>query len=196
MPAKQAPDYTFWLPKKEVAKLLDVSTKSVEKFHALGKLHAVNWRRPSGGPKIMVYDPVTVEALRTARTYQPPAAGVVVTSAPASCENPANPPKNSENREENLLDSESDGRRILQFFRSIIDAPAGQKLLGTSETPEKPKNDKPEVPICERVYLTVREAAVYLGWPERQVRALISTGELPARKVGHTRVRRRDLDAL
>ena len=170
------PDYSFWLPKKEVAKLLGVSTKTVEKFHADGKLQGVEWRRPSGGPKIMVYHPDSVEKLRAERFYTPPVAFV----APAST---------GESGMEIAKQSSalSSPQNMLALLSAVFTA-GSQKLLE--------KSRKPEVPIGERVYLTVREAAAYLGWPEQQVRQIIAKGDLPARWEGHTRVRRRDLDKL
>jgi len=176
--AQQSPDYSFWIGKKEAAEMLQVSTKSVEKFHADGKIHGVSWRRPSGGPRIMVYHPGDIETLRTERLHTPAAAFIMPATGVANTDNlPA---------ENGVL--EMDGARILQLLGAL-----SQKLL---EGSQKSKNSKPEVPIASRVLLTVREAAAYVGAPEYQVRAEIAAGRLYARKEGFTRVRRTDLDKL
>lgn len=76
--------------------------------------------------------------------------------------------------------------------RSALPQLAASSTPASGPAPESRPFDA--VPPCVR--LTVKEAAAYLRIPEQQVRALIASGKLPAEKVGHTRVRRRDLDAL
>jgi excisionase family DNA binding protein len=207
MPAKsqkQQPDYSQWPTKEQVAAALDCSTKTVEAFASQGKLQSARWRRPTGGPKISVYHPVDVENLRRERFPGTEPAFVMPAPVPDSPK-PANDSEKSENVEENGIDdATADGDIILRMFRAWLnqegprhsqpgsqERAASQKLLETSQ-----KSRKPEVPIQDRVYLTVREAAAYAGLPERHLRKLIASGEMLARKEGHTRVRRAELDKL
>lgn len=181
MPAnsqKRAPDYGQWLSKQQVATILDVSTKTVEKFTEEGKLQTAHWRRPSGGPKISVYHPADVEALRKERF--PGTTSTFVMPAPAAV---------SELREAPGKSAKPDGARLVALLQTLLET-GSQKLLGTAHS------RKPEVPLEHRVYLTVREAAAYLGRPERHVRTLIAEGKLQANKEGHTRVRRLDLEKV
>lgn len=45
-------------------------------------------------------------------------------------------------------------------------------------------------------FLTVEEAAVYIGLPCAELDRLVKSGELPGRKAGRWYIRRRDLDKL
>ncbi|MEI9971065.1 MAG: helix-turn-helix domain-containing protein [Ignavibacteriota bacterium] len=184
---KTAPDYEFWLDKKTAAGILGVSTKSVEKFHADGELQAVSWRRPSGGPRIMVYHPGDVETLRAKRSYTPPTAFVMPS------ENSRN---NSEKGEESRFDLERDSAHILRVLKAIIETAGGQNLLEPSSQKVADKPSRAHVEIKDRVYLTIAEASMYMGKPQRKIRDLIASGRLAADHDGYTRVRRRDLDAL
>jgi len=187
--SQNQPDYSQWLTKQQAADVLDVSTKTIEAFAESGKLQTTRWRRPSGGPKISVYHPADVETLRRERF--PDAESPFVMPAPASF--PPMPRTVSQKSENGTNDIRIDGRAnaaMLQLLRNLLNSPGSQKLLEASE------KRKPEVPLHHRVYLTVREAAAYLGRPERHIRAMIQSGELPANTAGHTRVRRRDLDGL
>jgi excisionase family DNA binding protein len=172
---EQQPDFSEWLTKQQVATLLECSTKSVEKFAQEGKLHTTHWRRPGGGPKIAVYHPGDVERLRAARVGDP-----FVMPAPVNSQQSAN-----------LSEKEPQESRILRLFAAILQDAKSQKLLEPSK-----KSRKPEVPIKDRVYLTMQEAAAYAGLPERRLRRLVADGKLPADREGHMRVRRTDLDKL
>ncbi len=186
----QHPDYSQWPTKEQAAAILDCSTKSVEKFTAGGKLQAAMWRRPSGGPKIAVYHPVDVERLRRERF--PEAKSVFTLPAPSASENSACESSETSEREASGL-AAVDATCVVQLLGALLEAHS-QRLLGTAENAGKSR--KPAVPIQCRVYLTVTEAAAYAGLPEKQVRVLIAVGSLPARRIGHTRVLRADLDEL
>lgn len=212
MQASQAtvstPDFSSWLPKKKVADILNVSTKTIEKYHADGKIEGVSWSRPSGVP-IMVYPPEDVERLRKAREYVPVVLAAV--PAPAGAKGESLSPQSSLASQDSGGWPEAEMRRALGLLLSVLQGlavnpklllPVGAKGENASHEASQPsqvaapKPAKPQVEVRDRVYLTVPEAALYLGWPERQVRAAIAGGVLPARREGHTRVRRRDLDAL
>ena len=61
-----------------------------------------------------------------------------------------------------------------------------------TETANPTDRDKPEQPA----FHTVRETALYLRLCEKQVRRLISRGELPAYRFGAAlRIKKQDIDA-
>jgi excisionase family DNA binding protein len=191
MSQKQAFDYSQWPTKDQVAAILDVSTKTVETLCKQGKLQSSFWRRPSGGPKITVYHPAEVESERRLRFPDAPSAFVMPALAPSG----SSEKMVAEVSQRSGSDSQNAQNAILALLQAAL-GPRSQMLLETSGKASETSGKKPYTPVESRVYLTVREAATYLGWPEGQVRGAIAGGELAARKVGHTRVRRRDLDAL
>src|SRR4051794_37979337 len=75
--AKSQPDYSQWPTKQQAAAILDCSTKTVETFADERKLNAVLWKRPTGGPRIMVYHPGDVEVLRRERNPDSPSTFVM-----------------------------------------------------------------------------------------------------------------------
>jgi excisionase family DNA binding protein len=196
---KEDLDLSHWLPKKEVAGILNVSTKSVEKFYQDGKIQGRRWLRPSGRARIMVYHPADVEALRKAREYHPPFMVRTAPPTPASASGLTAYPSSPARVEEMAA---SFAASIAQAIRAALqEGPKQQpaqgappKLLGDGKKKQRPA--KPWVEIKDRVYLTVREASAYLGWPQTQVRAAIAAGKLEALGEGYMRVRRRDLDLL
>jgi excisionase family DNA binding protein len=187
--AKPQHDFSQWPTKQQAADILQISTKSVETLANEGKLQSIRWRRPTGGPKIAVYHPVDVETQRIERF--PDSASSFVMPAPAPIKPVGIIRPEQAGVEENRIDASTDGARILRLLEGLVGASlaSSQKLLPASQ-----KSEKPQVPIEHRVYLTVREAAAYVGRPERQVRQRIAAGALPADKEGHTRVKRADLE--
>ena len=57
------PDYGQWVTKAVAASRLDVSTKTIEGWDKDGTLPGTLYRRPTGGPRIRVYDPDRVATL-------------------------------------------------------------------------------------------------------------------------------------
>src|SRR5690242_7615945 len=66
-------DYSTWLTKQQAAEVLEVSTKTIEQYAKTGDLQQADWRRPEGGPRIVVYHPRDVERLRKERNPEAPA---------------------------------------------------------------------------------------------------------------------------
>ena len=75
---------------------------------------------------------------------------------------------------------------IREFFKLLVQMAQSQPSPPVSAT------------VAETLFLTVREAATWLGLPQAEVRRAIAAGELPARQMrrGGWRIRRRDLELL
>lgn len=56
-------DYSTWLTKQSAATAIGVSTKTIENYTKEGKIRQAFWKRPSGGPRLAVYDPEAVNRL-------------------------------------------------------------------------------------------------------------------------------------
>jgi excisionase family DNA binding protein len=68
----------------------------------------------------------------------------------------------------------------------------GNPMKERATTSDKPDQPKPEQPI----FHTVKEAATYLRLCDKQIRRLISRGELPAYRFGMAfRIKKEDIDA-
>ena len=52
------------------------------------------------------------------------------------------------------------------------------------------------VPLQDKLFLNVKEAALYSGLPQATIRRLIHSGDLPAAKAGGWRIQRSDLKQL
>ena len=54
----------------------------------------------------------------------------------------------------------------------------------------------PDVPLRDKLFLTVKEAVRFSGLPESTIRRLLRSGKLPGFKAGGWRIRRVDLEEL
>ena len=54
----------------------------------------------------------------------------------------------------------------------------------------------PDVPLKDKLFLTVKEAVQFSGLPESTIRRLLRSGKLPGIKLGGWRIRRADLEEL
>ena len=54
----------------------------------------------------------------------------------------------------------------------------------------------PDVPLKDKLFLTVKEAVRFSGLPESTIRRLLRSGKLPGIKLGGWRIRRADLEEL
>ena len=61
------PDYATWYTKQDAATKIGVSMKTIEQYAKAGRIQAAKWKRPSGGPRVMVYAPIDVDRLATER---------------------------------------------------------------------------------------------------------------------------------
>ena len=53
-----------------------------------------------------------------------------------------------------------------------------------------------DVPLRDKLFLTVKEAVRFSGLPESTIRRLLRSGKLPGFKAGAWRIRRADLEEL
>ncbi len=56
-------DYSTWPTKQAAAEAIGVSTKTIENYVKEGKIKQRSWKRPTGGPKLAVYNPEDVNRL-------------------------------------------------------------------------------------------------------------------------------------
>jgi excisionase family DNA binding protein len=169
MPTK--PDYSTWLTKQQAAQAIEASTKTIEQLARDGKLQQQRWRRPEGGPQIVVYHPRDVERLRKERN--PDAAPFVLPTASTGSVNQELVPV----------------RGPEQFMQALA--------AMTSQTSEKRSTT---VRLSEKLYLTFSEAAEYTGLGVGYLRELVMRGELLPRKRigphGSSVLRREELEKL
>ena len=164
-------DLSGWLTKRETATRLGVSTKAIERWTRAGKIEQ-RLRPQAGSPAVSVYFPEDIIKLEAERAARPFVVGAAVPANGSGKTGLVVPPASSGLSEEALA-------KVLGSFVSAIQKPTSQM----SQTAK---------------WLTIDEAAVYLGWPTRDVRQAIKSGELPAK---HTirngwRISRKALDAI
>jgi excisionase family DNA binding protein len=165
------PNYSTWLNKQQAADALGVSTKTIEQLAKDKKLQQAYWKRPETGAKVSVYHPADVERLRKERS--PDAPPFVL------------PPGAEEQQTSTTALAVPSMER---FFRAIAAAAAGG-----SESSQ----NRSEVRIAERLYLTIPEAANFSGLPQAHLRRLMKDEKLEALRTGAGwRIRRSDLEKL
>ena len=174
-------DYASWPTKTEAARALGVTTKTVERMSAAGKLQQASRRSTRGGADEVVYHPDDVAREAAARQRGPLPAFVVpspgkngngnghrdstaLATVPAT--SPATPPGDHELR---LL------------FASALRA--------VSET-------QPRLSETPRLFLTLPEAAAISGLSVAYLTRRIQAGTLTAEKDRGWKIRRKDLEAL
>jgi hypothetical protein len=77
------PDYATWMNKTAVCTALNVSPRTVEALQKDGSLRFKLWKRPTGGPAIVVFDPATVTAVLE-RRQAAALRGIVLPPAPVT----------------------------------------------------------------------------------------------------------------
>jgi excisionase family DNA binding protein len=171
-------DYSTWLTKQQAAETIGVSTKQIERWAQDNRLQAARWKRPEGGPAIVVYHPGDVE--RIARERNPDAEPFVLPAA--ADEKPAT------NGMQAIAVRQTSAEQFLQAL-----AAAAASVSQTSET-------RLGVRLAERLYLTIGEAAEYTGLGVGYLRRQIAEQKLELVKgAGPHRadvLRRRDLEKL
>ena len=170
-------DYSTWLTKQQAADAIGVSTKTIEKFADDKKLQQAEWKRPEGGPRIVVYHPRDVERLRKERN--PEAPPFVLQAAD---EKPAAPASKA------VAVRQPNPEQFMQALAAAV---------GTaSQNSQK----RAEVSLAERLYLSLAEAAEYTGLGVGYLRRQIAEGKLALVKGagphGADVLRRADLEKL
>ncbi len=160
------PDYATWLTKAQAAEALHVSTKTIEKYAQARQIEQALYRRPTGGPKLAVYNPADVERLR----HPAPAAPFVVPAATSAVRTRALAPVNGT----------PPGGEDLARFADVL------RTLALSE-PRKSETT---------VFLTLDAAAAFTGLTVTRLRRQCQQGTLPAIKDHGWKIRRADLANL
>jgi len=161
------PDYATWLTKAQAAAELSVSTKTIEKYAHDRQIEQVLYRRPTGGPKLAVYNPDDIARLK----HPAPAAPFVVSASPPAVRGRTGalapvhgPPAPAPVMGEDLV------RHVLILRAALSES---QKV--------------------ETVFLTLAEAAALTGLTETRLRRQCQQGTLPAVKDRGWKIRRTDL---
>lgn len=184
--------YTDWLTKEEAAAALQVSTKTVEKFAAEGRLHSAMTKSPETGATRVKYHPRDVDKLRKerlpdAKPFVLPkdrdgAGELPATRATLGSRIPINDAYNQAIATAGLVE-----RSLTKTLTESISQAAGHIFAAQADT----------VPLHRRLYLTRAEAAEYSGLPQSEIVKRIESRELPAIRTGRGwRIRRRDLEEL
>lgn len=167
----QKADYSSWLTKAQAAEALEVSTKQVERWAQEKKIQQRRWKRPEGGPAIAVFHPEDVERLRKERN--PEVAPFVIASV-------------------------ADQFRTVPAVVGVRHGGGPADLLGALQSLSRTSETR--VRLAEKMYLTVHEAAEYMGLGVEYVRRLISEGKLEVLKGAGPRgadvVKRGELEKL
>ena len=166
------------LTKQQAADRIGVTTKTIERLTHDGKLHPTRWRRPTGGPAVVVYDPDEVDRIAQAR--QPgPAASILV---PITKELPSN---GNGHQPETLARVPDEGIGVGGYVDLVrMLAEAGRRVLSeTSQT----------APL----FLTIKEAAIRTGLSQAYLRRKCQEGWAGAFKDGGVwKLRTVDLETL
>ena len=163
------------MTKQQAADTLAVSTKQIERWANDKRLQCGKWKRPEGGPVIVVYHPADIERIAQDRN---PGLEPFVLPAAAAGPKPTNgavavrPPAE-------------------QFLEALAAAVSG--MSQTSQTHQA-------VRLAERIYLTIGEAVEYTGLGAGYLRRQVTVGNLDLVKGagphGADVLRRKDLDKL
>lgn len=168
--------YDTWLTKARAAEQLGVTTKTIERLAADGKIQQARHQPQGRGPMLAVYHPDDVA--RIARERQPAAVSFVL---PVGVTAPSN--GNGQGTPEGLqIASPSTADQVASTLCSLVAA-----LRSVSETSE----------TSVALFVSIPEAAQVSGLSRTYLRRLIDEEKLPAVKDGRSwRIRRRDLEGL
>jgi excisionase family DNA binding protein len=182
-------DRSTWFTKQEAAARLHVTTKTVERFAQEGKITQARWRRPTGGPMLVVYHPQDVAQLLKAR---PPGsvAGYLGPGPDVSTNGNGNGSRELQALEVTSSASATPLPTAEELIRGL--AALVQRMSQTSRDVSDTMSQTPTL------WVTVKDAAAILGFPQADVRRMIHEGDLDSRQTGRggIRIRRTDLEQL
>lgn len=167
-------DYTGWLTKAEAAHAIGVTTKTLERLAAAGKIQQGATRLQGRGPILAVYYPEDVA--RIALERRPAAAPFVL---PAGL----TPPSNGNGH--HGVNSLTVAAPMPPPGDDVLRLLLGAALKAVSETSQTPA-----------LFLTLPEAVAVSGLTETCLRHKIKDGSLAAVRDRGWKIRRRDLEQL
>jgi hypothetical protein len=162
----------MWYTKHDASNKIGVSTKTIEQFAKAGKIQQVMYKRPSGGPKVAVYEPADVDRLaaeRKAESEPPPPPFVMPAGA-------------------NGNGARASARSLARVATTNGDAAAILHALMTAAQKGSQSSEK--------LFLTIPEAAQISGLSEAYIRRACKTEKLAAIKDGGWKIKRAALVAL
>jgi len=175
-------DYATWLTKAQAAEAIGVSTKTIEKLAADRRIEQAVYRRPTGGPPIVVFHPDDVARIAQERR-----------TAPAPFVLPADPTSRDQAGNGN-----GHGRALAPQPAGLV-TPSGEDVLRLvfaaalrALSAEKPAtSESSEKPVA--AYVAKAEALALSGLSATELRKAVQAGEVTMRG---RRYRRKDLEAL
>jgi len=168
-------DYSGWLTKAEAATAIGVTTKTVERLAADGKIQQGAMQRQGRGPKISVYHPDDV-----ARMAQERRTGPAPFVLPAGVTSPVTGNGHgSSSALQIAIPSPPPGEDVLR----LLFASALRAVSETSQT-------------SVALFLTIPDAAAVSGLSQANLRRRCQSGWPGAIKDGAWKIRRKDLEAL
>lgn len=177
-------DLSAWLPIADAAQRIGCSTRTIERLAQARKLEQ-RLRPQPGSPPVAVYNPDDVA--RIALERQPAAAPFVLPAVPAN---------GNGNGKASLIQTGSAGAN--RMSQAAGDEDPIRLLFAAALRAVLSPPSPPVSEMAETLWVTVKEAAAILGFPQADVRRLLADGDLNHRKTGRggIRIRRKDLEAL
>jgi excisionase family DNA binding protein len=162
------PDPSDWLTKAQVADVIGVSTKTVEKLAADKQLQQASVRR-AGKPPIVVYHPGDVERVRKERNPEGDAFVVPPSQTPEMV----------------------DGKET-----AVVPRTGEPTAAGAFASLMNQFGNGARVRLSERMFLNIKEASELTGLTQIYLTRRIKDGTLPAIRDGAWKIRRSDLEKL
>jgi excisionase family DNA binding protein len=159
-------DLSRWLTIPQFAEATGKSTRSIERLVA--KQLIEHTKRPEEGKKpVVVIAPQEIEKQKA----------IILRPVLQKSDSPTN--RQTDTLPVKATNRQADMESVLQV---------GQQLVKTLEALE--------LGVSPKVFLSLREAALYLGYPQSEVRRLVDSGGIPSHTLsnGWRRVARTDLD--
>lgn len=169
-------NYGSWLTKQQAADAIGVTTKTIERLAAEGKVQQARWRRDGRGPELAVYQPDDVARIAAERRTAP-SAFVLPVGVP--------PPSNGH----------GPASAVGLALSAQPPVPGDDILRRVFAAAIKAVSETSETPVA--LFVSIAEAAQVSGLSRTYLRRLIDEAKLPAVRDGRRwRIRRRDLEAL
>jgi excisionase family DNA binding protein len=181
-------DLSTWLPLLGAAHAIGCSTRTIERLARAKKLEQ-RIRPQAGSPAVAVYNPEDVARIATERRPRP--APFVLPAGSNGARG------NGQGQALGHIESTLDPSGI-QLTPPAGDDPIRQLFAAALRAVLSPPSPPLSGTVSETLWVTVKEAAEILGFPQADVRRLLHDGDLSHRLTGRggIRIRRKDLEAL